>query len=87
MLNLWKLVICFLLYIKRIQIRNIFFCKQVPEIEEFNASVDWGLSDNSNSVHPIYLSKCLEKVLPSLMTRTKNYLFQVFQHENDLTNQ
>jgi len=72
MLNLWNFVICFLLYIKKIQITNIFFSKQVPEIEEFNAPVNWGLSDNSNSVHPIYFSKCMEKVPPSLMTRTTN---------------
>ncbi|AET00265.1 putative FMN-binding split barrel [Medicago truncatula] len=36
---------------------------EVPEIEESNAPVNWGLSDNSNPVHPIYFSKCLEKAV------------------------
>ncbi|KAK7300216.1 hypothetical protein RJT34_11056 [Clitoria ternatea] len=36
---------------------------EVPEVEDLNVPVNWGLSDTSSSVHPIYFSKCLTKAV------------------------
>ncbi|CAJ1971282.1 unnamed protein product [Sphenostylis stenocarpa] len=36
---------------------------EVSEMEEFNISVNWGHPDTTNSIHPIYFSKCLTKAV------------------------
>ncbi|KAK7372768.1 hypothetical protein VNO80_06156 [Phaseolus coccineus] len=36
---------------------------EVSEMEEFNISMNWGRPDATNSVHPIYFSKCLTKAV------------------------
>ncbi|KAL9316006.1 hypothetical protein ACSQ67_017007 [Phaseolus vulgaris] len=36
---------------------------EVSEMEDFNISVNWGRPDATNSVHPIYFSKCLTKAV------------------------
>ncbi|XP_047181749.1 uncharacterized protein At3g49140 isoform X1 [Vigna umbellata] len=39
---------------------------EVSEMEEFNISVNWGHPDSTNSIHPIYFSKCLTKAVNNL---------------------
>lgn len=39
---------------------------EVSEMDEFNIPVNWGLSDATNSVHPIYFSKCLTKAVNNM---------------------
>ncbi|XP_004491268.2 uncharacterized protein At3g49140 isoform X2 [Cicer arietinum] len=46
---------------------------EVPEIEEFNTPLNWGLSDNSSSLHPIYFSKCLEKAINTECDKRVNH--------------
>ncbi|XP_014505148.1 uncharacterized protein At3g49140 isoform X3 [Vigna radiata var. radiata] len=36
---------------------------EVSDMEEFNISVNWGHPDTTNSIHPIYFSKCLTKAV------------------------
>ncbi|KAL5126464.1 Uncharacterized protein HKD37_14G039077 [Glycine soja] len=39
---------------------------EVSEMEEFNIPVNWGQSDTTKSVHPIYFSKCLAKAINNM---------------------